>query len=241
MGLRDLTVLFALALAGCGGERVVERVDASEASRCVAALQRAGVAAEREAVEGGYAVVVPAGSVARAAAVMRAEVLPRAAQPGFDALVGPRGVFETTEAARLRAEQARAGEVAETLSRMTGVLDARVHLALPEPDALRETPARPRASVLLVVRAGGERPDEARVRAVVAGAVQDLATDDVRVAIEVAPVAPPAARPVRVLGVGVQEDSVATARAVFGAPWALLIMATVGVIAWWRRRGASAG
>ena len=235
MGLRHLTL--ALALAGCGGERVVERVDAAEATRCVAALQRAGVAAEREAVEGGFAVVVPSGSVARAAAVMRAEALPRAAQPGFDALVGPRGVFETSEAGRLRAEQARAGEIAETLSRVAGVVDARVHLALPEPDALRESPARPRASVLLVLRAGSAGVDEARVRAVVAGAVQELATDDVRVAIEVAPVAPRAARPVTVLGVGVQEDSVATARAVFGAPWALLIASAAGVIAWWRRRG----
>src|SRR5579859_139824 len=69
-----------------------------------------------------------------------------------------------------------------TLSAIEGVLGARVHLSLPDPDPLREGP-RPKATASVLLKHRGTTPpiDAHEVKRLVAGAAPGLLPDDVAV------------------------------------------------------------
>ena len=84
---------------------------------------------------------------------------------------------------RSRAAQATAGELARSIESLDGVLDARVHLARPDPDPAGEAPRRATASVLVRHRAGPPPVSVAQVQSLVAHAVEGLRADDVAVVL----------------------------------------------------------
>jgi type III secretion protein J len=196
--VRLVLVLIVWSLAACRGE-VVTGLDEAQAQAALAALGRAGVGATREAAgEGGntprYAVVVPASEVARAAAVLEAEGLPRRAVPGFAQLYAAASVIPSVTEERARFTSALSGEIAGQLEHLVGVLDASVLVNVPSADPLApaDAPVEPAsASVLLTVRAGSPAPQVADVQHLVSGAVAGLA--DARVTVVVQSAAPPPA------------------------------------------------
>jgi type III secretory pathway lipoprotein EscJ len=87
--------LLLVALTACSDPPVVAGLEEGEANRVVVALDRAGVPSAKEidpAAEGKYRVLVPAGDVARALVVLRAEELPRAKVPGVLEATGKGGL-----------------------------------------------------------------------------------------------------------------------------------------------------
>lgn len=180
MGLRRLALGAALLL-GCADVAVIHAAPEAEARRAVAALARAGIAARTAPDDRGFSVTVADGDVARAVTALQDAELPRREEPGFAEAWGDRSLVATAAEERARAAQATAGELARTLESLDGVLDARVHLALPAADASGEAPRRPTASVLLR-HEPAERPlDEAQARALVAAAVEGMRPEDVTV------------------------------------------------------------
>ena len=173
-----------LLLASCSAE-LEHGLDEASANRMVLSLHRAGIRADKRPDAGGgsrFAVSVAGREVGRALDVLRAEGLPRAPQAGMDEVFGEASLIPTGTEERARYERAVAGELARTLERLQGVLDARVHLAVPMRDPWAppdRDPPRPRASVML--RVDGQTPREGDVRALVAGAVDGLAPADVTV------------------------------------------------------------
>jgi type III secretion protein J len=181
---------FGLCLGACAEVPVVQGVGETEANRVVATLDQAGIAARKEADEGGgngaatFRVTVGMDEVAPAVATLEAHSLPRREEPGFAETFGQASLVQTASEERARASQAIAGELARTIETIDGVLDARVHLALPD---TRELPldgtTLPRASASVLVRYLGTHAPyrEEALQRLVAGAVPGLRVEDVAV------------------------------------------------------------
>jgi type III secretion protein J len=197
-----LGIVVCLA-SGCARE-VAQGLAPGDAQEAVAALGAAGVPATRRATaDRGEVVEVPAGEEPRAAAVLRAEGLPRGRKAGFAALAAGAGLVPTAAEDDARWLAALGGEIASHLLHLDGVADASVIATRPPTDPLApagDGRARATASVLLVVKAGATPSwapaDVQRLVAAAAGA----RPEDVTVVVARAPAAPTAAPPFAELG-----------------------------------------
>lgn len=186
--LWGMMIVWTLAGLGCK-TRVQHGLVEREANRMVAVLRQSGVEAQKVKEKGRgakFSVEVPRGQVTRAINTLLQHDLPRRQKPGFAEVFGKPSLVPTSTEQRARFLHALSGEISRTLESAEGVLEARVHLVLPErhPLALREqVQAKPRAAVLLRVRPGAVPITAEEVRRLVAGSVQDL--DPAQVAVVV--------------------------------------------------------
>jgi type III secretion protein J len=198
-GAHASLALFTLGALGCDA-RLASDLSEHQANEVIVALHASGIAAQKEVVAGTrgearYAVEVPNGEVGRALALLGAADLPRHDEGGIDEAFAEGGLVPTATEERARLLSALGGELARTIERIDGVVDARVHVALPpaRETLLDESPPAPRASVLVKHRLDHAAPDVEAIRAIVAGAVHDLDATSVAVlviAAEAPPVAP---------------------------------------------------
>ncbi len=177
-------LLACSALTGCEGVPVLRGATDDDARRALSELSRAGVAATMTSETGTSTVRVPAPQVAEAVEVLSEASLPRRPQPGFDEAWGTGSLVPSVTETNERSRRATEGEVARTLSSLTGVIDARVHLSPPPSTDLAgdlSTPAPRTASVVL--HHEGRRPtyEVASVQRVVASAVGAMRPEDVSV------------------------------------------------------------
>lgn len=240
----------ALLSTACEAE-VSSGLNEAQAHEIVLALDEAGIAATRLPADGSgpeprYRVTVPSGDLVAAVAVMRERELPRRSPDGFAELFGDTGLIPNPSEERARFAAAVGGELSRTLESMDGVAHARVHVALPEVNTRLLDGRSPgaRASVLIEHRPGA-RPNEAEVRALVAGAVQDLAREDVAV-VQRETRAIPTREPhlARVGPVAVSRGTAATLKGILAASFALNLLLVAALISLRRwpsnRRGPNA-
>lgn len=191
-----LIVSMALLVgAGCS-TNILHGVDETAANESVAALERAGVAAEKGLDEGSngaaFSIRVATADQAKALDLLRSLGLPRNRRSGFAEVYGQPSLIPTASEERARYMEALAGEVARTLETADGVVSARVHLVLGENDPLGvdpklRTPAR--AAVLLKARPGRLPLAETDIQKLVAGSVPGLEAAAVAVVVTPAPAA----------------------------------------------------
>jgi type III secretion protein J len=172
------------ALAGCSTS-VLHGIDERAANEATAALERAGIGAEKvpdDAMAGGsagasFTVRVTSGDASRAVDLLHALGLPRQPRRGFAETYGQPSLIPTPSEERARYLNATAGEIEKTLETIDGVVNARVHLALEEADPL-SLDGKPRegsrAAVLLKARPGSAPIAERDVQKLVAGSVAGL-------------------------------------------------------------------
>ena len=158
----------------------------------VAALGRSGVAADKQRDsehEGRFSVDVGRGDASFALAVMAREELPPHTAPGWSEALTQSSFIPSRTDERAKLLVATAGELQRSLLGIDDVISARVHLALPERDALDANgpAAPPTASVLL--KHGNPTPPLSvlDVQRLVAGAVPGLAPDSVVVVTKAVP------------------------------------------------------
>jgi flagellar M-ring protein FliF len=237
-------VLSAIACAGLACTTPV-RSDLSEheADAIVLALDDSGIGASKARAPGARGFVVEVGRFELAAALRaldaRGALTPR--QPGFDTLYAEPSLVPTPTEERTRLGFALAGEVALSIERIPSVLSARVHLAAPEPPVVLDAPRPAWRASLFVLREHASAPlDEAMLRALVAGAVEGLAPQDITLA-QSAAAAPRRSTVARVGPFSVaaaSADALRTLLALGLALHALLALALITVVA--RRRSAYA-
>jgi type III secretion protein J len=180
-------------LAGCAVP-VASSLDDVEVNRVLVVLDRANIDATREAdpaAEGKWRVEVARDDVQRALSAMQGEELPRRSPPGVLDAVGKGALVpsEAAESAQLAA--GISGELERSLESVDGVLMARVHLSVPVPAPLRDSPpVRGSASVLLEHRGLSAPIAPDAIQRLVAGAVAGLTPSDVAVVMVPQP-APP--------------------------------------------------
>lgn len=197
--LRLLAAL--LAAAGCGREPLLHGLDEAQANEILVALEEGGVGAEKrreEGPDGGWRVTVRPPDAGAARRLLSERELPRPRPPGFGDVFGEAGMVPTPVEEHARYLHALAGELSRSLEALDGVVEARVHLGLPQEDPLRPGGRHPgRAAVLLRCRpatCAALRAMEAGIRSLVAGAADGLAPEAVSLLVAEAS-APPVPRP----------------------------------------------
>jgi type III secretion protein J len=192
-----LAALTGLAGLGCS-TNILHGIDERAANEASAALERAGIGAEKVADEGpsaggaAYTVRVARGDGSRAVDLLRALGLPRDRRRGFAETYGQPSLIPTPSEERARYLDATAGEIERTLETVDGVVSARVHLVLEEADPLAidsKPKSAARAAVLIKARPGNAPIAETDVRTLVAGSVAGL--DPAAVGVVVTPAATP--------------------------------------------------
>lgn len=188
------TLAVALGLfciTGCEST-IQSRLSETQANDVIVALHDQGIGARKGVSEGTrgeprYDVTVPRGDAGRALAVLHKSSLPRSNDPGLNDIFSEGGLVPTATEERARYVSAMSGELAQTIERIDGVLDARVHLAIPDKRmfVLDEAPPVPSASVLIKHAPGTTPFDEASIQLLVAGAIEGMLPEHVSV-IEVA-------------------------------------------------------
>jgi type III secretion protein J len=177
----------ALAALPACSVPVAGALDDSEANRVFFALEQANIEAVKEpdrASEGKWQVGVARADVGRALGVLRDEELPRATSVGVLDAIGKGALVPSEAAEHAQLVAGWAGDLQRSLERVDGILAARVHLNVPEPNPLREAaPARGTASVLLEHRGSTPPLSADSVQRFVAGGVSGLSPADVSVVL----------------------------------------------------------
>lgn len=177
-------VFFALFLSGCTVV-VAAGVDEGDANKIALALEGSNVDSQKELdpnVEGKFKVSVARDDVPRALAAMRAEELPRPKPAGVLEAMDKGALVPSQTAEHAQLVRGTAGELERTLLAIDGVLEARVHLNLPEKDPLHDGPVAKATASVLVEHRGATPPIGAdAIQRLVAGGVQGLAPADVAV------------------------------------------------------------
>ncbi len=188
-------------LAACADEEILHGLDETQANQVVVALGDAGVTGRARRQDGdgaGFAVAVASAESGRARRVLAERDLPRQRPPGFAEVFSKGSLVPSPVEERALYHHALAGELARSLETLDGVVEARVHLALPAPDPLRPEASRPpRGAVLVKFRPEARARLEALeggIRSLVAGAAEGLDPASVSVVLAEA-AATPAAGP----------------------------------------------
>jgi type III secretion protein J len=192
VGARWLLVALVATTAACS-TNILHGIDERSANDATAALERAGIGAEKLPDEGtasgsgaSYTIRVAHGDGTRAVDLLAALGLPRDKRRGFAETYGQPSLIPTPSEECARYLDATAGEIERTLETVEGIVSARVHLVLEENDPLA-VDAKPkstaRAAVLLKARPGATPIATADVQKLVAGSVAGLDATAVSVVV----------------------------------------------------------
>jgi type III secretion protein J len=183
-------VIFAMTLVACS-QAINHGLSEDQANEIQVVLERNGIQADKAAEEGGetvaFTISVPKRDAARAMQILRENDLPQVQAKGFNEVFAKTSLIPTAMEEKALYLQAVCGELAKTIEAINGVVDARVHVVLPETDILKQElqgPTTPKAAVLIKykVRRNGEmpyKPDD--IRQLVANSVEALKPSDVTV------------------------------------------------------------
>jgi type III secretion protein J len=231
-----------LVLTGCAREDLLHDLTEPEANRILMALEEEGIRGEKasdETTESRWKVVVRKNAASAARRVLADHGLPRSRTPGFDEILAKGGMISTAAEERALLLHALAGELARTVQAIEGVIDARVHLTLPETNrwgAAASVP--PSASVLVRCRPGAAQrlqTLEGGIRTLVSGAVGGLTPS--AVSVLVAEAEQPASKAIPAEGQPPPRRRLATVSALSAA--AAIGCLAVALLA--RRRGTGGG
>ena len=135
---KSLAMLAAVAmlLAGCSKETTLHSgLEEQQANLVMAALIDAGINCSKVAGdEGTWNVMVDETKFAQAVDLLEKKGLPRRPHQGIGEVFKKTGMISSTSEERIRFMDALAQDLAKTISGIDGVIDARVHIVLPEND-----------------------------------------------------------------------------------------------------------
>jgi type III secretion protein J len=175
----------AFALAGCGRIELYANLGEQQANEVAAVLLAAEIDVDKRVSESkAWAVVIDKSDLPRAMDVLESAGVPKLAAPTMAELFKKDGFISSPLEERARFIAATAMELQQTITRMNGVLDARVHLAMPERDPLTDTVIPPSASVFVKYAQDvkfGDNGGVANVKALVRDAVEGLSVERITV------------------------------------------------------------
>jgi type III secretion system YscJ/HrcJ family lipoprotein len=246
---RILAGIALVALATGCTVPIAVGLDESDANRAIVALEKNGVAADKERdpdSEGHWRVSVARDDASSAAVVLSSESLPPPASPGVLDTLGQGSIVPSRSSEQAKFVTGVAGDLERSLRSLDGVVSVRVHLAVPVQDSLApdEAPVSPSASVLLRHRGAAPPISNGDVQRLVAGAVPGLVPAQVTVvALTVPTPTRPAERELSRFGpVTVTRSSVFPLRSIVGGAL-FLNLGLLGalILVWARARRAESG
>lgn len=241
-----ITVILALGTLTACREALVHNVDEVEANRIVSVLQKYGIMAAKKLDNpetNTWSVDVPKRDASRAWSILQEYKLPRKAERRFRDVFGQSKLIVTPIEERALFIEALQGEIAHTLESIDGVIDARVHLVLPEEDLSGELKGDAKASVMIEYQptAQGATPLQIReVQLLVAHAVEALNPDNVAVILKPSALAAPLATPeanYELVSMGplvLEKGSLTPFKVMFAV--VLLVFLFLGLLIYWQGR-----
>jgi type III secretion protein J len=239
---RGCLVLALLAagglLAGCSKSPLYTDLTETQANEVQAALLSAHIDAQKAAMvkSKGWSISVAHGAIPQAMAVLNAAGLPREPLHTLGDVFPKEGFVSSPLEERARYVFALSQEVEQTLLRLDGVVDARVHIALPERNLLDDKPQSASASVVIIERPGADLESrETDIKAIVTDGIEGL-RDVNRVTVKFF-----VRRPPGTLAAGLGAQTAPNWSVPLGAGAGLLLFAVVGGagVRYLRRQGGA--
>ena len=191
-----MVAFFLLVTTGCNTVELTSGLTESSATEVIVVLRGNGITAKKIADESGqektWTVTVTASRASDAWQVLVENELPRDEPKGFAEFFGKSKLIPTETEEKAIFLQAICGELARTVEAMPSVIDARVHVSIPDKDPLRrvmEGEEPPPATAAVMVKRwksdGGDEPenqvDEQDIKTLVASSVEGLRPANVTV------------------------------------------------------------
>lgn len=230
-----LLLLAAAGVAGCSGQEVYGKLTETAANEMVAVLSQAGIRAHKvEGEKGNWSITVAQGDFARAVETLRAHGLPHEAFDSLGSVFKKEGFTSTPLEERARLVYGLSQELSRTISDIDGVVQARVHLTMPEADPLSREAKPSAASVFVKYRTGFDlRSQTGAIKSLVTNAIDGLSYDRVSVVMV----------PAQTLPVVPRDNAMVSIAVVVRALVAVVALALLGVAgrALWRMRRPRGG
>ena len=172
-----LLLFVCLVSVGCTRNVLYTDLTETQANEVEAALLYAHIDAEKGAVAKSkrFSISVSHGDIPRAMAVLTAAGLPRQQLRTLGDVFPKEGFISSPLEERARYVFALSQEVQKTLLQFDGVVDARVHIALPERNVLDDKPQSASASVVIIEQPGAHLESrETDIKAIVTDGIEGL-------------------------------------------------------------------
>lgn len=182
--LRRATFALCLTLAACGGNvDLMGAIPEDEANEVISALLQAQIPAEKvTGKEGMVSVRVPSDDVGQSLELLRERGLPRERYAGMGQVFKKEGLISSPLEERARYIYALSQELSQTLSKIDGVLNARVHVVLPERSVAGEGAVPSTAAVFIRYQDGYNLEIlQPQIRRLVTNSIPSLSAENVSV------------------------------------------------------------
>jgi len=180
---RCLMLLPLLLLVACGRQELYGQLDEQQANEMIAALRKNNIEAQKQPGDDGvWNVSVNPENFSRSVEVLRANGLPRDQFASLGQVFEKKGFVSSPMEERARLIYGLSQELSHTVSEIDGVVQARVHLAIPEPDPLSEKLKPSSAAVFIKYQPGFDlRNQTGAIKSLVINSVEGLSYDKVSV------------------------------------------------------------
>lgn len=230
-GLCCYTLLLIMVLSGCKSDLFTRRTEA-EANDMVSVLMERGISVEKKSTDAGktWNVAVDEADVVIALAALKAAGLPQEKHASLGEIFKKEGLISTPTEERIRFVHGISQELSNTLSKIEGVIVARVHIVLPNNDPLSNAVKLSSASVFVKYRPEADLPSlTPAIKNLVSRSVEGLTYENVTVTLV------PGTQIATRSGLPTSNNLVVIASAVAGfLAFVLFIIISVGCIAWLR-------
>jgi len=182
----SIVAAVALLLAGCDKETTLHSgLEEHQANLVMAALIDAGISCRKApGEEGTWNVMVSEQKFADAVNLLEQKGLPRRAHMGVGEVFKKTGMISSPSEERIRFMDALAQDLARTISMIDGVIDARVHVVLPENDPFARNTLPSSAAVAIRSRWDADVTDIVpSVKGLVKNAIEGLQPEKIMVTI----------------------------------------------------------
>lgn len=175
-----------LLLTGCDKDATLHSgLEERQANLVMAALLDAGISCHKEpGEEGTWNVLCTEQRFAEAVNLLERQGLPQRSRQGVGEVFKKTGMISSPSEERIRFMDALAQDLARTISMIDGVVDARVHVVLPENDPFARNSLPSSAAVAIRSRWDADISDLVpSVKGLVKNAIEGLAYDKIQVTI----------------------------------------------------------
>ena len=176
----------ALLVSGCDKDATLHSgLEERQANLVMAALLDAGISCRKEpGEEGTWNVLCSEAKFAEAVNLLERQGLPRQPRQGIGEVFKKTGMISSPSEERIRFMDALAQDLARTISMIDGVVDARVHVVLPENDPFARNALPSSAAVAIRSRWNADIADMVpSVKGLVKNAIEGLQYDKIQVTI----------------------------------------------------------
>ena len=176
----------ALFVAGCDKETTLHSgLEERQANLVMAALLDAGISCHKApGEEGTWNVTVSEAKFAEAVNLLEREGLPRHPHQGIGEVFKKTGMISSPGEERIRFMDALAQDIAKTISGIDGVVDARVHIVLPENDPFARHTLPSSAAVAIRSRWDADLADVVpSVKGLVKNSIEGLVAEKIMVTV----------------------------------------------------------